>query len=266
MTEEESLILAILDCPEDRTARVVFADFLDEQGCVEQAEAIRLRCALAELPERNERWMELDRREWHLSEKHLGDWVEHCGLPLNQEQAFWLFRWRLAETIAWWCACGDGSLRTAALVPAFKPQRHQQSLLTYPPSGCQVIVNGLAATRARLLTNKGLRPASPANELFSGRLLMFFPEDTLSDGAAEVFSEGFFDADNIPAWDGWVMYVDVSGAEVPCYGSSLVCWVPPALLDRVDHGIGVNAEGCIRWASEVDTAFTQSLREAGLLA
>ena len=47
MTTEEALVYAALASPEDRTAQLVLADWLDENGHADQAEAIRIRCALA---------------------------------------------------------------------------------------------------------------------------------------------------------------------------------------------------------------------------
>lgn len=73
-----------------------------------------------------------------------------------------------------------------------------------------------------------------------GKFLLFTPQDSLSDGAATVASEGFFDVDNVPAWDTW-LYFD---------GRTLVSWVPAQLISKVQSGIDVNPEGCIRWADD----------------
>ena len=72
-----------------------------------------------------------------------------------------------------------------------------------------------------------------------GRLLLFVPSETLFDGAAQLSSNGFFDADNVPPWDIWVDFSE----------GTLVSWVPPALLDVAQMGIYVNPEACIRWAA-----------------
>jgi hypothetical protein len=66
------------------------------------------------------------------------------------------------------------------------------------------------------------------------------PHDSLSDGAATVQSEGFFDVDNVPAWDTWI-YFD---------GRTLLSWVPAQLISKVQSGIDVNPEGCIKWADD----------------
>ena len=78
----------------------------------------------------------------------------------------------------------------------------------------------------------------PAAKSTEGRGLLFMPRESLSDGAATVQSEGFFDLDNVPAWDTWI-YFD---------GRTLLSWVPTSLISKVQSGIDVNPEGCIKWA------------------
>jgi uncharacterized protein (TIGR02996 family) len=51
MTEREAFIAAILAAPDDDLPRLVYADWLEEQGEVERAEFIRVQCELAK-PER----------------------------------------------------------------------------------------------------------------------------------------------------------------------------------------------------------------------
>ncbi|MGL6076843.1 MAG: TIGR02996 domain-containing protein [Fimbriiglobus sp.] len=50
MTDDEALRLAILADPEANLPRLVYADFLEEQGQTEYAEFIRIQCELAESP------------------------------------------------------------------------------------------------------------------------------------------------------------------------------------------------------------------------
>jgi hypothetical protein len=120
----------------------------------------------------------------------------------------------------------------------------------------------------------GLLPSEPVKDLCGGRLVAFDPEATLSDGVANQDSEGFFDDDNCPPYDTWVLYVyeEAYGRSfIPprpqkweSFESYLVAWVPPWFLERVDWGIAVNPEVCIMWLDEMDTPFAQALRERGL--
>ena len=130
-------------------------------------------------------------------------------------------------------------------------------------------MNDLANRRAKLLSGAAHHPAPLACDLAGGRLLLVDPDGTLSDGAAAPESDGFFDGDNVPAWDTWVWYAeDRNLQEVSWtpFASYLVVWVPPDVVELANRGVQVNPEECIQWASEVDTALTRKLRAAGLLA
>lgn len=269
MTEDEALVAAALAVPEDRTPRLVLADWLDEHGQSEQGEVIRARCSLAVLPTDDPGRAALLAREGLLCERHLEDWVEVCDLPLTWTQALAMFRRRLSETAAW-CGRHDGRLWTPELDPSqtcWVPSypRDPTTLLSRTTSERQATVNHLANERARLLTASGIDV--PDEGTPEGRLLVFYPDVTLSDGASGSESDWFFDVDNVPAWDTWVWVTQDNwqGADPLSYNSCLVCWVPPALVDRAHAGIRVNPEECIRWAVSMSTALTRRLSEAGLL-
>ncbi len=51
LLHHEAFLRAIFDVPEDDTPRLVYADFLDENGEAERAELIRLQCELARIPD-----------------------------------------------------------------------------------------------------------------------------------------------------------------------------------------------------------------------
>ena len=80
-------------------------------------------------------------------------------------------------------------------------------------------------------------------------------------------SEGYFDEDNVPAWDTWVWYMKERNPQRGgwrMFASYLVVWVPPHAVELAEARIRVNPEKCIRWASDVDTGLTRRLRAAGL--
>lgn len=163
-------------------------------------------------------------------------------------QPNWL-RERIVEAVAWADAelskaavinvpmeqllRGDASpqLRSVALDPAAfgaETLNRHGNIPTY------LAVEKLVQQRSKLIRSQ------TGNIGIQGRGLLFTPQDSLSDGAATVHSEGFFDVDNVPAWDTWV-YFD---------GRTLLSWVPPQLISKVQSGIDVNPEGCIRWADD----------------
>jgi hypothetical protein len=62
--------------------------------------------------------------------------------------------------------------------------------------------------------------------------------ETVSDGAAEASSRGFFDAEDAPPWDTWFWFKE----------NTIFCWVPESLISRAQAGIDANPVDCIRWA------------------
>jgi len=86
--------------------------------------------------------------------------------------------------------------------------------------------------------------------LEGGRLLVYFPDLDLADGAAEAESRGYFDVNNAPPWDTWIALVlDAVGNAKSPY---LVSWVPEEFLDAAQRGIDVNPEQCILWIEDAD--------------
>jgi uncharacterized protein (TIGR02996 family) len=82
MTEREALFRAVCENPDDDTARLVFADWLQEHGEEERAEFIRLQC-------RRDRGMASTRTEFaHELQREFGLWNTHkdrwlAELPTN---------------------------------------------------------------------------------------------------------------------------------------------------------------------------------------
>lgn len=193
------------------------------------------------------------------------------------------FQDALAETIAW-CA-----LRATPLEPESGlrslPLRNQPSMESRTIDERKQAVADIATTRTVFLSDAGIYLQEPAADLAGGYLLLFAPDETLSDGAAWVSSGGFFDWDNVPPWDTWVAHIEDTPADPeqintwfrqharkqgitrpPLQIAYLVCWIPPCLLEAADAGIDANPEECIEWLADRDTTFTRALREIGLLA
>lgn len=84
MTDEAALLAAVLNNPDDDAPRLIYADWLDEQGECDRAEFIRVQCRLAELGG------EIMRRQFF----H-GLLLERDRL-LGREEELWL---RLPETV-----------------------------------------------------------------------------------------------------------------------------------------------------------------------
>jgi uncharacterized protein (TIGR02996 family) len=267
MNQEDAFIEAILQNPDDNAARLVYADWLEERGDL-RSEIIRARCRIADLPDGDRANLEtILQQSWA---QHWNEWVEHCGLVLKWDQALAAFERRLAETVAWCDGRQPDSMRSPALHPPsllgrFIESEGRQVWNRPTTEERQRIVNALANRRVRLLSERREKARNRPWRLSPGRLVLFYPDGTLSDAAAEPESHGYFDADNVPAWDTWVFFAEDGASQEGVHNMYLVACLPPHLVDAVDSGLRVNPEECIRWAADVDTTLTRKLREAGLL-
>jgi hypothetical protein len=94
----------------------------------------------------------------------------------------------------------------------------------------------IAAKRSALL-DATVPSSENAKSNYQGRLLLYHPQETVSDGAAEASSKGFFDAEDAPPWDTWLAYFE----------GGIVSWVPEHLISRAQVGIDANPVDCIHW-------------------
>ena len=90
-----------------------------------------------------------------------------------------------------------------------------------------------------------------------GRLLVYFPNADLCDGAAEAASQGFFDVYNTPPWDTWVAFVTEPAERDISYSEYLIAWVPPAFIELAAAGIMVNPEECTQWLDGSGVSFAR---------
>src|SRR5262245_14653923 len=74
MSERDALFQAVLDAPGDDAPRLVFADWLDENGEPERAELIRVQIAAARTPFYEARYDALNRRADELIVAHRTAW------------------------------------------------------------------------------------------------------------------------------------------------------------------------------------------------
>jgi hypothetical protein len=79
---------------------------------------------------------------------------------------------------------------------------------------------------------------------------VYFPDAELSDGAAELETDGFFDVYNTPPWDTWIGFFQDQADPEWSYANYLIAWAPPTLIGVVERGIRVNPEDCIKWLNE----------------
>ncbi len=173
---------------------------------------------------------------------------ESGDLDTVRGDTFDTFLSRLAETIMW---CSEGGRSQRAESTWYGPDLYR------PPGGRKSLVAKLALERRGRLSAP---PAGPAGSLGGGRLLAFFPDATLGDGAARVATGGLFDNDNRPVRDTWVCYIfEGSGL------GYLVCWMPPTMLEDAASAIDVNPEECIFFLDDFTNPLVERLVQEGML-
>lgn len=105
-------------------------------------------------------------------------------------------------------------------------------------SGRQVSDDAAWSAAVDAVVVKRRRLLAGARQSWPGRILVFQPGESLSDGAASKITAGFFDGDNTPPWDLWIAYSE----------GNLYAWIPSALELLAQDAIDVNPEQCIKWA------------------
>ena len=167
---------------------------------------------------------------------HNGDYVQDLAL-------------RLREAAAWCATRADSASPRAPLAP----KRLAPPTLTRDRSSA---LDDVCDERSRDLRTQSVREEQlPAR----GRLLIYFPDAELSDGAAQVESREFFDVFNAPPWGTWVAYFEESSRGVS-QNAYLLAWVPAELVPLASAGIEVNPEECIAWLEDTTVEIRDIVR------
>lgn len=175
-------------------------------------------------------------------------WRRGCNDPSTIDGEI-LFA-RLAEAVIW-CErnSGAGGYRTSAL------------RLSHFHEGPDDLVCGLGSSRQRQLQYEGLSVPSEAPVIAPGRFMVYFPDENLCDGYAELVSDGFFDVDNLPAHDTWVSLFNEAGRLQAHSRRYLLCYVPFAAIEAASAGIKGNPEQCIAWLDRSDVSIRQRVEQ-----
>lgn len=161
-----------------------------------------------------------------------------------------LFKHRLAETVAW-------------CVPRFSLDDPKMSLRT-PPNARDGIDDVFAGMDSEMMQFADSVFAKRANALSvdmvenvqeglaGGRLVLLYMSDTLCDGIGPIYSKGFIDECNFPAWDTWLYYGLESQRSHRRYGTIrdtkyLISWVPEQVIPLMNDTIEILAEQCLQW-------------------
>ncbi|HEY7427860.1 MAG TPA: TIGR02996 domain-containing protein [Gemmataceae bacterium] len=129
----DAFLEAILQDPDDDTPRLIFADWLEEQGdsrSAARAELIRVQCMLADGPLSPRRRIESARRQQEILEEFSDEWTR----PLHDLVRNWNFHRGFIDEVALWSetflACADRLFRQA-------PIQHMRLWTHFVPVGVQ---------------------------------------------------------------------------------------------------------------------------------
>lgn len=159
---------------------------------------------------------------------------------------------RTREAAAW-CV---RHLDPAAIGTSLRPTRLAPRPL--PPNRWWEVDDVVNARRRELADVPDLGDSHPR-----GRLLVYFPDANLADGAADLASGGFFDIHNAPPWGTWIGYFDDRGKDLNC-SCYLLAWVPEAVVAAAGAGIYANPEACIAWFADAAVALRSALQPSQL--
>jgi hypothetical protein len=182
-----------------------------------------------------------------------------------------VFKRQLAETTAWCSqpniyADGKYSFRQFAFMKS--SAEWLDCILTEDRDYC---IKSMIEERRKLLHNKNI-PVAPLNvDLSGGRLLVFFPDQTLRDGVATVESNGFFGLGDFPPQDTWIYYssdIWLLHKQNSLY-KYLISWVPREYFLAIENTMNMNAAEHIMWLTDLEeydlaAPFVDLLKQEGL--
>jgi hypothetical protein len=187
----------------------------------------------------------------------LGDRARHSSpAPSLPPQTVERVKQHLSETRRW-CSARDSGLPLAARfrTPELAPDLEDESALP----ALEAELDVLAAKRRAALA--GLEPSGPMATAADGRLLLCELDMSIGSGEAEAASQGFFDADDQPPWDLWlVCYGRTRSAQPEEPIACIVAWVPEALRPNADAGVRASSARCLHWVDQLPGALADQLR------
>ena len=150
---------------------------------------------------------------------------------------------RLAEAVAW---CDSLTSLEDLRSKTLRPSLFQD--------GMDDLVRDLGQGRQHQLRYRKLQVRYELPVVTTGKFMLYFPDENLSDGYAELVSGGFFDVDNVPAYDTWVSFCSEEGRPERSSRRHLLCYVPAPFIATADAGIEGNPESCIVWLEHSDVS------------
>lgn len=183
MTNENAFLRAIARSPDDDTLRLVYSDWLEENGRPRRAEFVRVQIELASLPVGDSRRGELEGRERDLLRGNERQWLG----PLRAWLGGWQFRRGLVEGVS---LKAQTLLKHAATLFRLAPIRHAEVHKAGKLGSALAECRHLASLTS--LRVRGLYTADAAYLLASphlgGLTSLGLPEASLQDAGVEALA------------------------------------------------------------------------------
>jgi len=143
--------------------------------------------------------------------------------------------------------------------PELRPSLHE-----FPAGADLQAATATLCSQRRTLLSGSIRLSAHES---GGRLLVCAYNLSLCSGESEHESAGFFDIDDRPPWNLWLVAglveASVVGTAEPT--EILLAWVPRALVPRAQSGIAVNPYDCVFWGAEAPSPLRRALGGSSVL-
>lgn len=174
--------------------------------------------------------------------KEKTNWTPESALPLDQREGF---KEKFSNVTQWFYAeaGGNGQFRSDLVKP------HILLSETHDEDERKKLVDEVLEKRKEILDeikNKGVDSGWKIPH--AGRFVAFIPDNSITDGAAEMDSEGFFDENDEPGWNTWIDYIK-GDEENPGF---LVAWVDNEHEAKIGKAIENNPVFSISWLDEME--------------
>jgi uncharacterized protein (TIGR02996 family) len=159
---EQAFLADVLDHPDDDAPRLVFADWLDENGDADRAEFIRAQIELARCPVGDPRHEEANQREWAIRQRYLPSFKQ--TLPGGRDLGHLRIRpWRGFGAIVY-CTAGY-FLKLGPRAFRVMPIQHAELYCVSPQQLSKLVRSRLLAKLRTLEIDEGGRDAAGARLL-----------------------------------------------------------------------------------------------------
>lgn len=158
----------------------------------------------------------------------------------------------IQECWTWYRSVGDHLTPSSAWPSEFGLDVRMEDVMgagsrTDDAARLERLVPQVCEARRRCLAAKG-DPVHSGDWRADGRLLLYSPSDSLSEGYSAVVSDGVFDVCDCPGFGLWVDFLRPAPQQSVHVCGTLVAYVPSGLIPLVDQGIDGNSTACIAWA------------------